>query len=593
MEQVIGKDGKMLSFVAGGFSSLSIQEARVKVEAALREAGLLEKVEEVAQSLPVAQRGGAIVEQLPMKQWFVRVNKEFALRQDTLSKWKKGERVTLKQLMRFAVESKQTNIVPERFEKTYFHWIDNLRDWCISRQIWFGHRIPVWYCGEEIKIAEASPGVDWTQDPDTLDTWFSSGLWTFSTLGWPDEKTWQENKKFHPTAVLETGYDILFFWVARMILMSTYALGEVPFKDVYLHGLVRDEQGRKMSKSLGNVLDPLDLIPKYGTDAVRLSLVLGTTPGQDVKLSEAKIEGFRNFTNKLWNISRFILMQIGDAPPKTLELGLLDFQSRTIADRAFLGTFAGVSHRVKKYIESYQFSLAGEELRDFTWGYLADWYLEVAKIEKNDKRPLLYSVLKHLLMLWHPFMPFVTEHVWQLAGFEGQLILAQWHVDGARDASPDEAAMSDVELIKKTITDIRRLRAERGVEPAKFIEATVMTDERGQRLVNENIEIVKQLARLSSLSFVATIDGSWATATSGSSTIALNVAATIDKDKEREKLMKQIAEKESYIASQSEKLQNVEFLAKAPPKVVEGMNAKLKDAEAELIVLKQQLEQLC
>ncbi|MBU1448330.1 valine--tRNA ligase, partial [Patescibacteria group bacterium] len=427
--QVIDQDACMIVDAVGeGFGGLTTVEARAKIEEMLSAAGLVRSVEEVPQSLPIGQRGGAVVEQLPMKQWFVRVNKPFAVRQDTLGTWKKGDTATLKELMRHAVASKLITVVPERFDKTYFHWVDNLRDWCISRQIWFGHRIPVWYKGDETAVSTTSPGKGWEQDLDTLDTWFSSGLWTFSTLGWPDEKEFAKNRAYHPTSVLETGHDILFFWIARMVLMSTYALGEVPFKDVYLHGLVCDEKGRKMSKSLGNVIDPLDMIKKYGTDAVRLSLVLGTTPGQDQKLSEEKIEGFRNFTNKLWNISRFILMQIGDeggatsdTPPKPV----------TLADRWILARLGEVTASITKKIAAYELSSAGEELRDFTWGDLADWYLEIAKVEQG-KEAILTHVLKTVLALWHPYMPFVTEDIWKKAGFEGSLIVASWPSQEAR-----------------------------------------------------------------------------------------------------------------------------------------------------------------
>ncbi|MEK9158778.1 MAG: valine--tRNA ligase, partial [Patescibacteria group bacterium] len=298
--KVIGEDGKMTK-EAVQYAGLPVLSAREKVVEALRRAGLMEKEEESINNLSVCYRCDTPIEPLPSQQWFISVSSKFKVQSSKIKGVKAGQKTTLKELMQKAVKGGQIKIIPERFKKTYFHWIDNLNDWCISRQIWYGHQIPVWYKGEETYVGvEAPKGVGWKQDPDTLDTWFSSGLWTFSTLGWPKETA--DLKTFHPTSVMETGYDILFFWVARMILMTTYVLGEVPFETVYLHGLVRDEQGRKMSKSLGNVIDPLDMVKKYGTDAVRLALLLGNTPGNDMALSEEKIAGFRNFTNKLWNI---------------------------------------------------------------------------------------------------------------------------------------------------------------------------------------------------------------------------------------------------------------------------------------------------
>jgi len=591
--QVIGKDARMIEGAVGkGFGGLEIEEARKKIQAELEAQGLLKSVEDVAQNLPVAERGGAAVEQLPMKQWFVRVNKSFAVRQDTLGKWKKGEKTTLKELMIHAVESGETKIVPERFDKIYFHWINNLRDWCISRQIWFGHRIPVWYNGDEVKVSEKSPGKGWEQDPDTLDTWFSSGLWTFSTLGWPDAKEWKKNREYHPTAVLETGYDILFFWVARMILMSTYAIGEVPFKDVYLHGLVRDEQGRKMSKSLGNILDPLDLIPKYGTDAVRLSLVMGTTPGADTKLSEEKIQGFRNFTNKLWNISRFILTTVGAGFPRPGSAGMPEGAEtaplpETLADKWILSRLAEVTSSVTKKIDTYQFSAAGEELREFTWNDLADWYLEIAKIEKG-KEAILVRILETVLKLWHPFMPFVTEYIWKTAGFEGELIVSKWPDVGAHGNAPS----SDFDVLRMLVTDMRRLRAEQGIEPVKMIEFVLSCPKDVKKLIEENIEIVKTLSRAENVSFVDAIPEGWATFVSNAATIGLNVAGSIDIEKERAKMEKEIADTERYLASTREKLKNQEFLSKAPTKVKEDMETKYGEAEAKLKALKERLEKL-
>ena len=643
MVQVIGKDGRMMEDAGKDFAGLTIEEARKKIFETLQNADLIIKEEEVPQNLPVAQRGGAPVEQLPMKQWFVRVNKPFKSRQATLGKWKKGDKVTLKELMRHAVESKQIKIVPDRFEKTYFHWIDNLRDWCISRQIWFGHRVPVWYRAssvipaeagnqtvkdnpfgmdsrlhgndkQEIVVSEKSPGPNWEQDPDTLDTWFSSGLWTFSTLGWPSPSVipaeagihseWERMREFHPTAVLETGYDILFFWVARMILMSTYALGEVPFRDVYLHGLVRDEQGRKMSKSLGNVIDPLDMIAKYGTDAVRLALLLGTTPGQDTKLSEEKIAGFRNFTNKLWNISRFILMQIGETSPnpsfarrgngQILPLTKGELEGVSLADRWILSRLSEVTSSVTSKIEKYEFSSAGEELRDFTWGDLADWYLEIAKIQNKDvgahgDAPILASILPVILKLWHPFMPFVTEHIWKTAGFHGDLITAEWPLCVIPVQTGIQDQTKDFETIRQIITDIRRLRAEQGIEPAKKVEVAISCSPEIAKLVEENKAVAEHLSRSSSITIADSVPDGWVTTVSGSATIALNAVGSVDVEKERAKLEKEIAETEAYIKSFKTKLENKEFISKAPEKVRVEMETKLGDAEAKLQALKGRL----
>lgn len=592
MVQVIGMDGRMTAEAGTEYAGLTTIEARKKIVGQIEESGCLIKKETVAQNLAVAERGGNPVEQLPMLQWWVRVNKPFELRQNTLGKWKKGERATLKELMRHAVESGQTRILPDNFEKIYFHWIDNLRDWCVSRQILFGHQVPVWYKGEELAVGSESPGEGWERDPDTLDTWFSSGMWTFSTLGWPDNVSVDadgdlvktgEMADYHPTAVLETGYDILFFWVARMVLMSAYALGEVPFRDVYLHGLVRDEQGRKMSKSLDNVLDPLDLTPKYGTDAVRLALIMGTSPGMDQKLSEDKIKDFRNFTNKLWNIARYILQSTVIPSDETGP------SEKTLADRWIMGRSREVQDRVTKLVQDYQFSQAGDLLRDFTWGDFADWYLEVAKIEKG-KDAILRHILSQLMALWHPYMPFVTEYVWKQMGEEQQLIVSEWPMptnDGT--VTTDSRDTADFESLRTLISDIRRLRSEQGVEPAAFVDVAIVADDGYRGLIEGNIAVVKQLARIGKMDFADSIAQGWATAVSGNATVGLDVAGTVDVEKEKEKIQKEIDALRPYISSTEAKLQNVEFTSKAPVKVVQGMKDKLEEAKAKFNALEQRL----
>ena len=334
---VINEYAKMM--VEGRLNGKKTTEARETVVEWLRSEGLLEKEEDTKQNIATAERTGGIIEPLPKLQWFIEVNKEVP-----------GRGKTLKELMLEPVRSGAIKIVPDYFEKTYFHWIENLRDWCISRQIWYGHRVPVWYKGEEITVGEAPAGEGWTQDEDTLDTWFSSGLWTFSTLGWPN--TTDDFKTYHPTDLLETGYDILFFWIARMVLMTEYTLGTIPFKTVYLHGLVRDAQGRKMSKSLGNNLDPLDITAKFGADAARMALVVGNKPGTDMRISEDKVKGYKHFANKLWNIARFILENAPGA----------DAAALSAVDEEILSAHDALTKEVTADIEEFRVYMAAEKL---------------------------------------------------------------------------------------------------------------------------------------------------------------------------------------------------------------------------------------
>ena len=398
IEQVIDERGILLP-IAGEFAGNHIKKARPLIVEKLKSKGLLEKVDEkYTNNIAQNSRGGGIIEPQIKRQWFVAVNKEFD---------QNGKKTTLKSLMRDAVAGGNIKITPDHFEKIYYHWIDNLRDWCISRQIWFGHRIPVWYKGEETFVGvEAPAGSGWEQDPDTLDTWFSSGLWTFSTLGWPEDTP--DLKFYHPTALLETGYDILFFWVARMVLMSGFLLGEVPFKNVYLHGLVRDGQGRKMSKSLGNIIDPLDMIEKYGADAVRLSLIMGASPGNDLRLDENRIRGYKHFANKIWNITRFVLSQerTGEIKPEIKkELDTL------IAE-------------VTKDIEQYRIDLAADRLYHYIWDRFAAEIIEESK-GKPEYGATLYYLLESSLRLLHPFMPFVTEEIWDSMPDKNGLIMVE------------------------------------------------------------------------------------------------------------------------------------------------------------------------
>ncbi len=418
IEPVIDERGILLP-IAGEFAGQHIKKARPLIVEKLRSKGLIERIDEgYVHNVSINSRGGGIIEPQIKKQWFVAVNKEFTMSHSSIPGIPTSSMTSLKQLMRLAVEKGHISIAPERFEKIYYHWIDNLRDWCISRQIWFGHRIPVWYRkqgegmseGEEVYVGIKAPGGEgWDQDPDTLDTWFSSGLWTFSTLGWPEDTA--DLKTYHPTAVLETGYDILFFWVARMVLMSGFLVGQIPFKQVYLHGLGRDAQGRKMSKSLGNIIDPLDMVHKYGADATRLSLIIGAAPGTDTKLSEDRVRGYKHFANKLWNITRFVLENTADMPGDAT----LSDADQKIFDEA--RTLAMLS---SSNIEKFRLDLAADQIYHFVWDRFAAEIIEESKsilkdggAAKASRQKLLHETLIVSLKLLHPFMPFVTEAIWQ------------------------------------------------------------------------------------------------------------------------------------------------------------------------------------
>jgi valyl-tRNA synthetase len=401
-------------------------EAREIIVDWLKHENLLEKEEEIDQNVATAERTGGIIEPLPKLQWFIDVNKPFTLNHSEITGIDSGSETTLKDIMRKAVENKQIKIIPEHFDKTYFHWVDNLRDWCISRQIWYGHRIPVWYKDNSIYAGiEAPKDEGWAQDPDTLDTWFSSGLWTFSTLGWP-EKT-KDFELYHPTDVLETGYEILFFWVARMILMTGYHIGTIPFHTVYLHGTVRDAKGRKMSKSLGNGIDPIDIAKKYGADAGRMALITSGGPGTDSRLHEDKIKGYKNFANKIWNITRFILENTQDFDVSKRPDAIGDVNEKLIEETK------AIVNSVTAHIDAYRFYMAAETIYTYIWGQFADIIIEESKkifregsdAEKNARKWTLLHIWKTSLTILHPFMPFVTEEIWEMMPETKNLLIVE------------------------------------------------------------------------------------------------------------------------------------------------------------------------
>ncbi|MDE2213229.1 MAG: valine--tRNA ligase [Patescibacteria group bacterium] len=397
--QVIDERARMIP--EGLLRGKKVLEAREMIYEWLKKEELLLGEEEIKQSVATAERTGSVIEPLPKLQWWIGVDRPIKAR---------GGK-TLKELMRAPVEEGTIEILPDHFKKVYYHWIDNLRDWCISRQIWYGHRIPVWYRGEEIYCAaEAPKGGGWEQDSDTLDTWFSSGLWTFSTLGWP-EKT-KDLELYHPTDVLETGYDILFFWVARMILMSEYTLGEIPFRAVYLHGMVRDGKGQKMSKSIGNILDPIHVAEEFGADAARMALVVGNTPGTDFRISNDKIRSYKLFSNKLWNIARFLLEQ---ADGLKLEAPLSE------KDAEYLSQFKALAEDITLDIDAFRLHLASEKLYQYLWSVFASDILEESKpvlkgedpTLRTSRQAMLFRIFSDSLKLLHPFMPFVSEEIWE------------------------------------------------------------------------------------------------------------------------------------------------------------------------------------
>ncbi len=426
IEKVIDQRGILLP-IAGEFAGQHIKKARPMIVEHLQKKGLIVKIDEnYTHNVATNSRGGGTIEPQIMRQWWLGVDREFTIPHSEIAGIPSGSKTTLKAILRSVVENKEVQIMPERFEKVYFNWANNLRDWCLSRQIWFGHRVPVWYRADEIYVGVDSPvGDGWEQDPDTLDTWFSSGMWTFTTLGWPDNTT--DLKTFHPTSVLETGYDILFFWVIRMIEMSVTLTGQVPFKHVYLHGLVRDGQGRKMSKSLGNIIDPLTMIDKYGADATRLSLIFGAQMGNDLKLSEDRIRGFKNFANKVWNITRFVLENTSE----------LDENATLVeADTELIREANRIAQTVTEHIESFRLDIAADTVYHYVWDRFAAEILEESKpifkgedeTAKKSRERALYEILTISIRLLHPMMPFVTETIWQHLPHKSsdQLMVAKW-----------------------------------------------------------------------------------------------------------------------------------------------------------------------
>ena len=488
---VINEQGKITDKIEG-YGGMNVNEAREKFVEGLRKSGRLKNEEKYVQQMSISYRSKKPIEPLPKLQWFVDVNKQVV-------DWK-GKKMSLKEVMLETVKSGDIKIIPERFEKIYFHWIENLQDWCVSRQIWWGHRVPVWYKGDGTYVGmEAPEGDGWRQDEDTLDTWFSSAMWTWSTLVDPaltDDlslsfedilKQSADYRKFHPTSLMETGYDIIFFWVARMILMTTYMTGQIPFETVYLHGLIRTRDGKKMSKSdPATCIDPLDMIEKYGADALRMSMVIGNSPGNDMRLYEEKIMGYRNFTNKLWNASRFVIGIFEEKGIK--EAPELDLNNLSDTDEWILSKLNTTITACDEALTNYRISEAGQILYDFLWSDFCDWCLELSKGEKQNPA-VLYHILKTILALLHPIIPFVTEQIWsELPGTSGMLIGEAYPTPMKEDFKGDS-----IETVIEIVSAIRRMRAENKIEPARKIPVTLY----GRKDLEANKDDIMRLARVS------------------------------------------------------------------------------------------------
>jgi len=570
----------------GPYQGQERYEARASVVADLENQGLLEKIDNYENAVGECYRCKTVIEPYLSLQWYVKVGPlaEEAIR---------------------AVQQGDTRIVPQQWEKTYFEWMFNLQDWCISRQIWWGHRIPVWYCEdcEELTVSREDAtvcahcgSVGIRQDTDVLDTWFSSALWPFSTMGWPGQT--ETLTKFYPTSCLVTGFDILFFWVARMMMMGLKFMQDVPFKDVYIHALVRDAQGQKMSKSKGNVIDPLHVIDEYGADAFRFTLTSFAAMGRDIKLSTERIAGYRNFCNKLWNASRFTLMNLEDFDPSGIDLNDLEL---TDADRWILTRLEETIRQTGQALDDYKFNEAASTLYAFTWHNFCDWYIEMAKDDlygddlqaRTRVQSVLFTVLEQLLRLLHPFMPFITEEIWQVLPGERPcvtIMLAEFP-DGS-GLPTDAAGAERMELVMEVIRAIRNIRGEMDVPPGRQVAALLNCKSgRSQEILEEGSAAIRVLGKVGELTIGQSLSPPEQSATqvAGDVEISLPLAGLVDVAEEEKRLQKEIAKVQKDIDLFAKKLSNEKFVANAPAHVLEKDRGKLRDAEEKMVVLQESL----
>ncbi|MCU5782030.1 valyl-tRNA synthetase [Alcanivorax balearicus MACL04] len=648
MINILTIDAHLNDQVPEAYRGLDRYEARKKVVDDLDALGLLEKVDDHTLQVPRGDRSGVVIEPYLTDQWFVAVE---SLAKPAIE----------------AVENGDIQFVPKNYENMYFSWMRDLQDWCISRQLWWGHRIPAWYdedgkvyvgrSEEEVRAAHDLDDRPLSQDEDVLDTWFSSALWTFSTLGWPEQT--EELRTFHPSSVLVTGFDIIFFWVARMIMMTLKFTGEVPFKKVYVHGLVRDAEGQKMSKSKGNVLDPLDLIDgidldnlvekrtlglmqpqkekqiskrtraefpeginSYGTDALRFTFLSLASTGRDIKWDMGRIEGYRNFCNKIWNAARYVMMNTEGQDCGVNEEG--SDVSLSLADRWIISALQRAEREVTEALDQFRFDVASHAAYEFIWNEYCDWYLELSKpvlysddyseAEKRGTRRTLVRVLEAILRMAHPFMPFITEEIWQKVaplagkvpaadtgkapaadtGIENATIMLQPYPQPEQD-KVDEQAERDIEWIKAVITAIRNIRGEMRIPPSRTLDVYLHNGkDEDQRRLQANHNFLCRLAKLDSINWLNADDSAPASATSlvGDMEILVPMAGLIDKDAEIDRLTKEVDKLRKEVGRAEGKLKNPAFVDKAPEAVVAKEKAKLDDYRSQLARLEDQLEKI-
>jgi len=579
---VMNEDGTM-NEKAGKYEGMDRFECRKQIVKDLQEQGVLIKIEEMVHSVGHSERSGAVVEPYLSTQWFVK----------------------MKPLAEAAIKLQKTegkvHFVPERFEKTYLHWMENIRDWCISRQLWWGHRIPAWYHKEtgEVYVGHEAPqdAENWEQDPDVLDTWFSSALWPFSTMGWPDEGA-ADLKRYYPTDALVTGYDIIFFWVSRMIFQGLEFTGKRPFKDVLIHGLVRDAEGRKMSKSLGNGVDPMDVIDQYGADSLRYFLATGSSPGQDLRYSTEKVESVWNFANKIWNASRFALMNMGELTYEDIDLN----GKKSVADEWILTRLNETIETVTNLAEKYEFGEVGRALYNFIWDDFCDWYIEMAKLPlygeeetaKKTTRSVLAYVLDQTMRLLHPFMPFITEEIWQNLPHKGESItVAEW--PKVRPELSNHEASEQMKLLVEIIRSVRNIRAEVNTPMSKKIAMIIHAhDEKILDTLETNKAYLERFCNpeMLTIGVGAAAPEKAMTAVVSGAEIYLPLQGLINIEEEIARLERELEKLNKEVERVQKKLANEKFVAKAPTQVVEEERAKEKDYLEKRATVQERLEEL-